>query len=364
MAVITLAGAADWSTCNGGSPPGATDDIRLNGFALTLDAATCTCASIKAVAVDGTTVTAGTLVQDICTVLNADLVAGSSAVMFPLTGAIAINGAATGGNAAAKYCLSATSGTFNFSLTSAYGGSGTQTAYAVILNGWDGTFTCTNAVGTASHAVRHITGQIVCTNANGSDTTSYSGIWSQTATTTSSATNATGGAGAGSIGWYISASSGTISVGTSTGGSGDKSVGVKSVGGSVNVTLAEGGDGFCAHGVLLDQSTSATTINAVIGTAKGGGVATAAGVCNTASTSCSVAGTDLTGTGPPIGGMVKITDGALLLYQDAAGNAKKFYGDSEMPAVADVKSDVTYGLTDFTGTFTSGPLVGASALVG
>jgi hypothetical protein len=62
-------------------------------------------------------------------------------------------------------------------------------------------------------------------------------------------------------------------------------------------------------------------------------------------------GVDLTGTGLPFGGgTTKIADGVLLQFQDAAGNAKKFYGDSEMPAKTDVRDQTVYGLTDFRGS--------------
>lgn len=248
MADIVLAANANWSTCNGGGPPGATDNIYLNGWTLTLDAGTCTCALIRACASNGSTATGGTVVAPTGTVINANLFAGTDVLLtLSANTSVTINGTATAGATALKHCVYLTSASAAVALAAAVGGSAA-----------------------------------VC-------------------------------------GCFVS--NGTATIGTATGGS--------AVG---------------AHGCYFNNGT------ATIGMTKGGSVVGASGVMQIGGT-LTVNGTDLTGVGQPVGGgTLKIADGVRLQFQDADGNAKKFYGDSEMPAAADVWNGVSYGAADFTGT--------------
>ncbi len=365
MATIVLADNANWSTCNGGSPPAAGDTIALNGFILTLDAGEgaggneFTCALIRAF--DGVNPTGGSISLGLATtIINANLQAGSTGTFFSIGAGktVTVNGDVKGGTAAWRYGALVSGGTF--SCTTATGNaavaasttgvvvtSGSATigtaapnsaSYGAVgceITGGSVTITTCNAVGGNSGLVV-ANGTAIVTNANGST----SGTPSPTFP----------GAG-------VTVSGGTCTITTATGGSVVYAVGVFQTGGTLTVTTAIGGSANGAAG-LYERGGTAT-----VGSAKGGSVAGAAGIMPLFGT-VTINGTDLTGTGPVLGGgTLKIADGVLLQYQDADGNAKKFYGDSEMPDEADVKTGVAYGLTDFTGTYTSGSLVGASALV-
>lgn len=192
----------------------------------------------------------------------------------------------------------------------------------------------------------------------------YTGAWAVTVNG-----NVTGGSGSSAFGIYANnntAGSNVIVNGTVTGGSGATSYGVyakrdstitAAKGGSGffaagaycegnvhNIGTAEGGSGNGAHGVLA----SSTTI--VVGTAKGGSVVTASGV-GFGWAYVEVGATDLTGAGQPVGVRgVKLADGVLLRFEDAAGNPKRFYGADLIPAEADVKNGVGYGGGDFEGS--------------
>jgi len=264
MANITLNINSNWSTCsdgnNTGSAPGATDNIYLNGYSLTLDGAlpaTFTCANIKAVASDGTTPTAGTVVVNSgTTTIVGNLYAGGAVLLSQTTGKhVVLTGNATGGTGNNIHCVSV--GTANFS----------------------------------------------CVNANG-------------------------GSGNGAAGVVAASTAASITIsGISTGGSGINSHGCYASIGTWSVASAKGGTHASACGVGLNGSGSG------------------------AYPTVTIAAIDNTGTGPAVGaGVLKLADGCVLQYADAAGTAKKFYGADLMPAAGDVQDSVSYGGTDFLGT--------------
>jgi hypothetical protein len=112
VANIVLAGNANWTTCNGGNPPGATDNIYLNGHGLNLNGAgPFTCALIAAVAANGTTPTLGDITFTDGATINANLQAGTSPAMILLGGSsLTVNGNVTGGTAVGAICIDVGSG--------------------------------------------------------------------------------------------------------------------------------------------------------------------------------------------------------------------------------------------------------------
>jgi hypothetical protein len=353
MATITLAANADWSTCNGGSPPGATDEIRLATFCLTLDAATCTCATIKAVAADGTTPTAGTLDFDICTELNADVYAGTAALFTFTTETVIINGRVTGRTTGAgTYGMYVNGATADVTITEVYGGSAGY-CYGVRLNNGILRVTTASATTSTAYGVNQTGGNLYLTNAVGGNGSGALSACTITGTGSGTATimNATGATGAAySNGVGVSNPNVVVTVTNATGGNSSVmgiAAGVYCDGASnVTITNVTGGGSVNGFGYYSSSSLS----NCTIGVVKGGSVGP--GVGWTFAGTISIASIDHTGTGPAFGGVgnIKITDGNLLIFQDADGNAKTFYGDSEMPAEADVRLGTDYGLTDFTGT--------------
>ena len=151
MSDIVLGGDANWSTCKAGGPPGATDNIYLNGHTLNLDganASTYTCALIKAAQANGTTLTNSivalgnaistisanlfsgttnsliTLAGNKTLTINGSLQAGTISVLNISAGSntVAVNGTATGGSAAGAYGILVSADT-TFSVTNLVGGS-------------------------------------------------------------------------------------------------------------------------------------------------------------------------------------------------------------------------------------------------
>lgn len=116
--------------------------------------------------------------------------------------------------------------------------------------------------------------------------------------------------------------------------------------------VVSGGSASGAHGV---RSAVPLDYNIVVSTAKGGSAAGALGVssCNS---SCvvSIGATDTSGTGSyPVGaseGILKMAAGAKLVYQNASAVLTKFYDPTLMPSQANVRSAVSYGGSDFTGS--------------
>jgi hypothetical protein len=159
MANITLAINSNWSTCsdgnNTGSAPGASDNVYLNGYALTLDAATCTCALIKACQSNGTTFTTGTIVPGIFETLNANLWAGLDTLMIPTAGTRVINGTVTGGSTTNKYGIHVYNGGVNLTITSAMGGSGYY-AYGLYVVSGDAVVSVQNATGGSQYAAHGV----------------------------------------------------------------------------------------------------------------------------------------------------------------------------------------------------------------
>ncbi len=305
MANITLTGNANWSTCNSGAAPGESDTIYLGAYALTLDVATCTCAAI--IASNGTTATAGTIVLSLAsTTINANLTAGT--VLLLTVGAstsVTINGTVRGGSASGAHGCRLSTTTSVATITSVIGGS-SQSAYGCTQSG--GTLTVTNVTG-GSALYAH-------------------GVTQSNPSAVAYITNVTGGSYLVTYGFY--SSNGTSYIGNATGGS-----------------------AVYANGVYIDQMTTYCTIEM----AKGGSVAGACGVA-VQSGNLTLNGIDTSGVGQPFGGGVtKIADGVRLKFKDSDGNAKLFYGDSEMPAVAAVKKNTSYGAGDFTGTFSGHSLV-------
>ena len=325
MATITLAANADWSTCNGGSPPAADDTIHLNTYTLTLNAATCTCVLIKACDVGGT-LTTGTITPDICTTLNANITAGTVALLTLSSGTVSINGNVTGGSAASAYGLKI-EGTAVVTVLSCVGGTNT-TAYGIYQTAG------TSIIGTSNGSTTHQAKGLVLAGGE-STVTSANGAY----------TNANG----------VLQSGGTLTIGTATRGSYSSAHGLSRVGGNATVNLAIGGTYLSAAGCY---SWSGTTTTTTVGVARGSAIAP--GVLFGGG-KWVINGVDFSGAADPIGnaGPVWIADGVLLRFKDASGNAKKFYGDSEMPAAGDVRHGTVYGLTDFSGTMPSKRRIGA-----
>ena len=338
MADIVLAGAADWTTCNGGGEPAAGDTISLNGNALTLngdDARTYTCVSIGARVSLGGAASGGTIVLNNATsTIAANLLAGTDDLITLAAGAnrtLTVNGDGTGGTAATKHCIYVSGGTHTLTVSGTWTGGSAGDARAINLAGGTVTFTATTAAfvggGAAAHGLR-------CA-----------------INSTFSAASATGSAA--SSGNGITASSGTITVTAATGGA--SVAGISISGATISVTTATGGSGAGAHGVQVNSGTCTIT------TAKGGSAAGALGVLADGGTT-TVNGTDLTGTGYAVGvrhGALRLAAGVKLQYLDAAGNPKKFYGPDQMPAVGTVADGTSYGGTDFEGTRIDCPAVKA-----
>ena len=307
MAYPDLAGAVNWSTCNGGNPPAAGDTLYLNtGCALTLDGAnnsTYTCVAIKCATSAAPTTynqSATVVLGNALSTIAANLYAGTTWMLTVGTGKTLTMGPGTTvyGGSGSVCAILVTSGALA-ACPNAIGGSGAS-AYGVIVNG--------------------AAGSVVITNA-------------------------TGGTGGNAAGLNITA--GTASVVTATGSATNAASGIYQTGGTVTITNAIGGGVASAHGNWMYGGTCTIT------TAKGGSVAGASAVAIYSGT-LTINGTDMTGVGQIIGGgTIKLSAGCKLAYQDAAGAAKTFYGADLMPAAGDVRTGTTYGGTDFTGSLAS-----------
>lgn len=352
MATITLAANADWSTCNSGNPPAAGDTIYLNGKVLTLDSGSgdggneFTCVLIKACASNGTTMTAGTVVLGMATtIINANLTAGtSSAMMTVATETVTVNGTVTGGSSDNKYGISMSGG--SVTVTTATGG--TARPYTDGIRYAGGTLVVTTATGGRGDAVGVDggSGSVTIGTANGS--ASFSGAYGLRLINTGPTvvvTTANGGAGNQAAGVYLS--NGSVTLGTANGGSNTNSYGCY-VGGGVTATITLAVGGSVAPGV-------GNLGTATIGTAKGGSAGVVGAYCYTGT--MTVNGTDLTGTGYPVGvatGTLKVADGVKLRFSDADGVDKDFYGEDGQPAEADVRDGTSYGYSDYEGSMAAG----------
>ena len=316
MAYPDLAGAVVWSTCNGGSPPGAGDTLYLNSTAvLTLDgadASTYTCVAIKAAtsAAPTTYNQNGYIVLGNATsTIAANLFAGT-ADLISLTAAAnrtyTCTGTMTGGSASNIRAMYVNGGTHTLTFNNMTAGSSTNCAALRIDSGTIAlaiSGTCTG--GTNAMGVWLVSGTITIATAIGAAVggSMYNpigaGVYSQ-ATVTATVTTATGGSN-NSPGLYV------INAGTFT------------------VTTAKGGTSIGAFGVLVGYGPT-----------------------------CIINGVDLTGTGYPVGtagGTVKVAAGVPLRFSDAAGALKTF---CPVPALGTVAKDVVLcsGGASYIGTRT------------
>jgi hypothetical protein len=311
VADITLSGNANWSTCKSGGPPASIDNIYLNGYNLTLDgadAATYTCALIRACQSDGVTATSGTILLGAPTItctIAANLRAGTVTLLIAATGkTVTVNGTVTGGTASSAYGIAAVTGTVI--VTASVGGS-YSTAYGLV---------CSNS-GTAT--VGTATGGTAATGCYGA----YVSGGTLTVTTAQGAT-ATPGAG-------VYCYNGTLLVTNAIGGSVAGSNGVNTGGGVTTITTAKGGSVVGALGVLVGVPGSGSGLNIV-----------------------NLNGTDLTGVGYPVGvyaGILKVAAGVKLYYQNASATLTKFYDPTLLPATTDVRNNTSFGGGDFVGSY-------------
>ena len=354
MATITLGGAANWSTCNSGSPPAAGDSVNLGNYVLTLDAATCTCVSIY-------TAGSGYLLPSICTALNADLSAGTHVLLETTTQSVTITGTVTPGTGAAHGAYHHGSGTCR--ITDVTAGVST-TSYGLYLG--YGVAYVTNVTGGSTYKAYavYMTGassHLHAVNITGGSATSTYGLF-MTSSSYLTATNVVGGSGIISYGIYVNSHQG-FAVTNLTGGSGRQAHGCWFSSGSnvaATITTATGGTGDSAVGIAMNYNVvNTTTIGTSVASAKNGGI------LNWSSNNIVIInGTDNT-LGNPLGtGTYRIADGNKIKMQDADGNDKFFYGDSEMPAVIDVRKGIAYGVTDFTGTFSPFQPIGCGFIRG
>jgi hypothetical protein len=333
VANITLTVPSAWSTCsdntNTGTTPGATDNIYLNGYNLTLDGpngSTYTCASIRGTTGDGVTPALGNIIpSNASSTINANLTAGTT-TSFVTTGGktLAVNGNCVGGSSGNSKMFNV-SGTSTLIVTGDITGGSATSAVGISSSGTGNSVTVTGTVmgGTALNATGVLFG-------NG-DT--------------------------GSIGHAIG--SGTASA-----------AGVSiSAGANVLVTIAEGGGALGAHGVSVSAAGIVT-----VETAKGGTVAGVYGVTSTSTASTIILdGTDLTGTGYPVAtlGMLQVAAGVVLQFSDQSSNLLPFYsgvisanfvlaghtnyaggspGLVVLPGVGDVRAGTPVGIPPAAGT--------------
>jgi hypothetical protein len=322
MPDIVLSGNTAWSAAN----PGATDNVYLNGFNLTLDgadASTYTCSLIKACASDGATATAGTIVASNATsTITANLMAGTVALLTYTNKTMTVNGTATGGSGTSAHCVYQTGGITT--VTNAKGGSGGGSA------------------GVAAYGNYNAASRFYCTSATGGDgTNSCHGVnlWGNM---TSYITNATGGGNATS--WGANMSIGTLYLTNAYGSPTSAAGGLSQVNGTVTITNATGGGAANSYGASISVGTL------IVGVAKGGTHALAHGVSITGNSVVTINAVDLSGTGQPFGGgTTKFADGVRLKYLDISSNGKIFYGADLMPLTADVRNGINYGGADYQG---------------
>jgi collagen type VII alpha len=380
MALITLTVDSNWSTCsnglNTGGPPGAGDDINLNGRGLNLDvgspANTFICNSITASGTNGTinlpnatttigvtTLTAGstvliTMATGQTLTVSGNIVTSATPNKFAIsvTGGnniLAVSGNVTGTASVAIAVTSA--GTTSLSISgSCTAGSGA----GITINSAGATVTVGSVAGAAGVAGATI---ITCTSftVTGATTSGTVGAGATIAAGSGIFNTATGG----TSGNGITVTGGTVTVTTATGGS-TTGAGVAVSGGAATVTNATGGSGSGAHGVSLTSAGTAT-----VTTAKGGSVQGALGLSvNGATATGNLNGTDLTGVGYPAGvvqGALKIAAGVKLQYQNASAALTKYYDPTLMPNgntanQGGVVSGLSFGGGDFVGTRVDAPV--------
>lgn len=328
---ITLAGNASWSTCNGGNPPGATDDIYLNGYALTLDGgnnATYTCNTIKARASNGTTLANGTINPGASTpyTLACRLFAGVQSLLTnPVGSTITSLLYAEGGSTSRHGVVN------NGTITTVTGCKGTQAA------------TQNTSYGVSNTATGVITTLVSATGGAGAG--ACPGCYNAgTITTVQLATGGSGGTGNyglhneyGSIGTVTSA----------VGDSGTSSYGVYHSGGTITtVTSCTGGSGTDALGIYVQHGA----ITNPVGVVKGGSHITAFGFGRYplgVGGVIGIASVDLTGVAAPIGiKNLRLCAGVAMGGVNLAGNAAVVCVDSAGVAAA---ADVRSGTPRYTG---------------
>jgi hypothetical protein len=206
MADITLGENALWSTCNGGSPPGVTDNIYLNGYTLTLDganASTYTCATIKGRASNGTTHTAGNLIlANATSTIVASLSAGTIYMVDMAGKALTVTGNIYGGSGGANNpCIKCSSGANSLAINGdIYGGSVAVNSRGVYFSGGTVTFTVTGTV-------------------TGGSYTNCQGLYLEIAMTITVAT-AVGGSAGGAHGIQLNTTGTDVTVAMAKGGTG------------------------------------------------------------------------------------------------------------------------------------------------
>jgi hypothetical protein len=126
---------------------------------------------------------------------------------------------------------------------------------------------------------------------------------------------------------------------------------ISATGASVTIPSAVGGSAVGSHGVNM---TGASTLTVTL--AKGGTVLGALGVAATLGMVI-LNGTDLTGTGYPVGitaAILEVKPGVKLAYDNTAPALVTFYDPTLLPAQADVLNGVHYGGGDFMGSASGG----------
>jgi len=300
MANYALAANAVWSTCNSGNPPGATDNVYLNGYRLDLDgaSATYTCVSVTATT-NGSTPSGGTIgfTGSGTYTLDFNCTAGTEATLIALTSAanrtLIFTKTMAGGTASGIYGVSVASGTHTLSFANITGGTAVWGLY--ISGGTNHTLsisgTCLGGSG-----------------ANGQSAVVITGGTFASLSTIPAATGGPSSANSKGLEWYLDTPTPVV-------------------------TLSTGGDISGAHGTVAYNGPVRVTV------AKGGSVIGACGAVASLAGTILLDGVDLTGTGYPASsdrGMIKVAAGVPLQFSDAAGALKVF---CPVPALGTVKKD-------------------------